>query len=277
MNMNPVRLNRLFHADGRCVILSFDHGLFGEPSWLDGLLDLGNIIRAHAAEKPDGITLPTGGARHLQAIPDHGKPSLLLRADTTNAYLATRPERMMDLPVAQAVQRAVLLDAACVVSSLLTFPGQEQLIRDCWVNLDSLRSQCDAVGMPLMIEILAMTDNAGVPLVETSAAVIAPLVRLATELGADVIKADPTEPVSEFAKLIDAAAGVPVLASGGIKAPDAEVLARTAALMRAGASGIAYGRNVMWAEHPTRMTRALLHIVHGGATVEQAIDIARGK
>ena len=88
------------------------------------------------------------------------------------------------------------------------------------------------------------------------------LVRLAMELGADVIKADPTEPVEDFAKLVDVAAGIPVLASGGIKASDSEVLARTAALMKAGASGIAYGRNVMWAERPTAMTRALVAIVH---------------
>ena len=130
------------------------------------------------------------------------------------------------------------------------------------MNVDLLRSQCDAVGMPLMIEILAMTDNAGVPSIDTSVAAIAPLVRLAMELGADIIKADPTEPVEEFAKLVEVAAGIPVLASGGIKAADEVVLARTAALMKAGASGIAYGRNVMWAERPTDMTRALTKIVH---------------
>lgn len=32
--------------------------------------------------------------------------------------------------------------------------------------------------------------------------------------------------------------------------------------MKAGASGIAYGRNVMWAERPTAMPRALTEIVH---------------
>ena len=262
------RLNRLFGADGRCAILSFDHGLFGEPSWLTGLWDLPDILRTHAAAGPDGMTLPTGGARLLQAIPDRHKPALLLRADTTNAYLGTHPQLVYDLPLAQIVQRAVMLDAVCVVSSLLTFPGHEQLTRDCCVNVDALRSQCDAVGMPLMIEILAMTDNAGVPLVETSVAAIAPLVRLAMELGADVIKADPTEPVEDFAKLVDVAAGIPVLASGGIKASDSEVLARTAALMKAGASGIAYGRNVMWAARPTAMTRALVEIVHAKAPLD---------
>ena len=259
----PVRLNRLFRADGRCVILSFDHGLFAEPAWLDGLRDLPQIIRTHAAEEPDGMTLPTGGARHLQAIADRRKPALLLRADTSNAYLASHPKVLYDLPLEHVVQRAVTLDAVCVVSSLLTFPGQEQLTRDCCVNLDRLRSHCDAVGMPLMIEILAMTDNAGVPLIETASNAIAPLVRLAMELGADVIKADPTEPAEDFTQLVEVAAGVPVLASGGIKAPDRVILERTAALIKAGASGIAYGRNVMWAERPTAMTRALDNIVHG--------------
>lgn len=262
------RLNRLFGADGRCAILSFDHGLFGEASWLTGLWDLPDILREHAAAGPDGMTLPTGGARLLQAIPDRRKPALLLRADTSNAYLATHPKLMYDLPLAQIVQRAVMLDAVCVVSSLLTFPGHEHLTRDCCVNLDALRSQCDAVGMPLMVEILAMTDNAGVPLVETSVAAIAPLVRLAMELGADVIKADPTEPVEDFAKLVEVAAGIPVLASGGIKAADNIVLARTMALMEAGASGIAYGRNVMWAERPAAMTRALTQIVHATAPLD---------
>lgn len=259
----PIRLNRLFGADGRCVILSFDHGLFGEPSWLDGLRDLPNIIRDHAAVGPDAMSLPVGGARHLQAISDRRKPALILRADTSNAYLAARPQTMYDLPVAAAVERAVALDAVAVVSSLLTFPGQAQLTRDCWLNLDSLRKQCDTVGMPLEIEILAMTDNAGVPLIETRVDVIAPLVRLAVELGADFIKADPTDPIENFAKLVDVAAGVPVIASGGVKAADDVVLARTAALMRAGASGIAYGRNVMWAARPTEMTRALIGVVHG--------------
>ncbi|MGD9600375.1 MAG: class I fructose-bisphosphate aldolase [Gammaproteobacteria bacterium] len=259
----PVRLHRLFQRDGRCLILSFDHGLFGEPSWLDGLRDLPAIVRAHAAEVPDGMTLPTGGARLLQDIADRTRPALLLRADTTNAYLAARAGPLYDLPVADAVRRAVALDAVCVVSSLLTFPGQPGLTRDCCTNLDALRAQCDLSGMPLMIEILAMTDNAGVPLVDCRAESIAPLVRLAVELGADVIKADPPAPATDFARLVDVAAGIPLIASGGLKAPDREILQRTATLIAVGARGIAYGRNVMWADRPTAMTRALARIVHG--------------
>ncbi|MBX9605757.1 MAG: aldolase [Gammaproteobacteria bacterium] len=269
------RLQRLFDDDGRCMILSFDHGLFGEGSWLDGLRALPDILRTHAAEMPDGMTLPTGGARLLQSLPGRRKPALLLRADTSNAYLASHPDAQYDLGLRDVVERALRLDAVCVVQSFLTFPGQAALTRDCIANVDRLRAECDRYAMPLMVELLAMTDNAGVPLVETGEAIIAPLVRQAMELGADVIKADPTVPSTDFARLVEVAAGVPVIASGGIKAPDAEVLTRTAELLEAGARGIAYGRNVLWAEHPTRMTRALCDLVHGRVTVDEAIDIAR--
>ncbi|MDA0822775.1 MAG: hypothetical protein O3C28_10160 [Proteobacteria bacterium] len=47
-----------------------------------------------------------------------------------------------------------------------------------------------------------------------------------------------------------------MIASGGIKAGDEEILARSAALMTAGASGLAYGRNIMWAAQPALMTQA---------------------
>jgi fructose-bisphosphate aldolase, class I len=270
---NP-RLNRLFGANSRCVILSFDHGLFGEPNWLTGLEDMPKVIAEHAAARPDGMTLPPGSAALLQSLPSRDKPNLLMRADVTNAYLGDRPASMHAYGLADAVQRAVRLDVVAVVAALLIYPGESDLTRQCFANLDALRAQCEVVGMPLLVEILSMTDNEGIPLVQTGVANIAPLVRQAMELGADIIKADPTVPSGDFTKIIDAAAGVPVLASGGIPAPDAEVLQRTSDLMDAGASGIAYGRNVMWAEHPTSMTRALFQIVHAGMSVPEAIEIA---
>ena len=272
--MHSPRLNRLFRADERCVILAFDHGLFGEPTWMAGLKDIEKIIREHALEEPDGMTLPPGSARCLQSVVGRHKPVLLLRADITNAYLGSRPRRMFAQSLTGLVQRALMLDAACVVAALLTYPDQAELTQACLVNLDSLRADCDSAGMPLMIEILRMTDNDGVPLVASTADEIAPLVRQAMELGADVIKAVPTAPVGEFTRIVNAAAMIPVLASGGIKASDAEVLARTADLMQAGASGIAYGRNVMWAERPALMTRALLKIVHDGVSAAEAAACA---
>jgi DhnA family fructose-bisphosphate aldolase class Ia len=63
------------------------------------------------------------------------------------------------------------------------------------------------------------------------------------------------------------------LVRGGGKVSDFEILTRTNELMDQGARGIVYGRNVIHHENPGAMTRALMAVVHDGASVDAAISI----
>jgi DhnA family fructose-bisphosphate aldolase class Ia len=94
----------------------------------------------------------------------------------------------------------------------------------------------------------------------------------AVELGADIIKADPTDDVAVYHKVIEVAGRVPVLVRGGGKAPEDEILRRTEQLIQRGAAGIVYGRNVIQHANPAGMTRALMAIVHDNATAEAAVE-----
>jgi DhnA family fructose-bisphosphate aldolase class Ia len=91
------------------------------------------------------------------------------------------------------------------------------------------------------------------------------------ELGADVLKADPTDDVSRYHKVIEAASGIPVLVRGGGKVGDREILERTAGLLAQGAHGIVYGRNIIQHANPAGIVRALMAMVHDGATVDGAL------
>ncbi|MFM7146861.1 MAG: class I fructose-bisphosphate aldolase, partial [Actinomycetales bacterium] len=102
---------------------------------------------------------------------------------------------------------------------------------------------------------------------------IVPLVRQAVELGADIIKADPTDNPDDYVDVVRTATGVPVLVRGGGKVPDAELLERTAGVLRSGARGIVYGRNIIQHPKPAAMTRALMAMLHENATVAQALQI----
>jgi DhnA family fructose-bisphosphate aldolase class Ia len=95
-------------------------------------------------------------------------------------------------------------------------------------------------------------------------------VRQAVELGADIIKADPTDDVSLYHQVVRIAGGIPVLVRGGGKASDTEILERTEDLIAQGAHGIVYGRNIIQHANPAGMTRALMAVVHEGATAAQA-------
>ncbi len=253
--MNP-RLNRLFAADGRCFDVAVDHGFFGEEPFLAGIEDIERTIATLAAAGPDAIQLAPGQAPLLQALPGP-KPALVLRVDTGNVYGGGRPRHLFDEVVAGAVETAVRLDAACVCVNLLDLDGEPELRRQCIRNVTRLRADCDRWAMPLMVEPLVLGEGSGDP------QRIAPLVRQAVELGADVVKADPSEGLADYERVLEVAAPRPLLVRGGGRMPEEELLRQTGRLIELGAAGIVYGRNVIQHDDPAGIVRRLLEIVHG--------------
>lgn len=272
--MKTARLHRLFNPrTGRCFDVALDHGFFNEGSFLAGIENLPRAVATLVAASPDAIQLTVGQAPHLQKLPVRGKPALVLRTDVANVYGSQLPRALFSRIIDEPVLQAVRLDAACVVVNLFRIPDQPEVADQCVQNILRLKQQCDHYGMPLMIEPLVFQPNAkaGGYMVDGDPAKIIPLVRQAVELGADIIKADPTDDVSLYHRIIETAGGVPVLVRGGSKAPEAEILARTAALLEQGAAGIVYGRNIIQHSDPVKITRALMAVVHDGATTEAAL------
>ena len=266
------RLNRLFHpTSGRCFDVAVDHGMPGEASMLAGIEDMAKAIDVLVDAKPDAIQLSVGQADLLQRHPGRDKPALVLRTDTPNIYAAEAPEDAWSFVIDDPVGHAVRLDAACVVINLLDVPGQDGLRRDCLEGISQLRAECDRAGMPLMVEPLAFERGGGGGY-QSSGDVdrIMGLVRQAVELGADIIKADPTDDLSEYHR-VTTVARVPLLLRGGGRVSDKEILERTQTVLEQGAAGIVYGRNVIQHENPAAMTAALMSVVHDGATPDEAL------
>ena len=271
--MKTARMNRLFAPSGNCFDVAIDHGMFNEGSFLGGIEDMHAAIHIIAAAAPDAIQLPPGTARILQAIPGKTRPALVLRTDIANVYGTPLPSLLFSEMIDRAVEQGLVLDAACVVVNLLALPNQPEVYRACVRNVNSLKRECEIMGMPLMVEPLVMQDNAkGGYMVDGDITKILPLVRQAAELGADIIKADPCTDVAEYHRVIEIAQRIPVLVRGGGRVTDTEILTRTKALMEQGARGIVYGRNVVQHANPGGMTRALMAIVHDGLSAHAAAD-----
>jgi fructose-bisphosphate aldolase, class I len=71
-------------------------------------------------------------------------------------------------------------------------------------------------------------------------------------------------------RVVETAGDIPVLIRGGGRVADRELLVRTREVLDAGARGIVYGRNIIQHADPAGMTRALMSILHAGATVDEA-------
>ena len=272
--MKSIRLNRLFNPQTRrCFDVAVDHGFFNEAGFLAGIENLPRAIERLVAAAPDAIQLTLGQAPHLQRLPVRAKPALVLRTDVANVYGTQLPRTLFSRMIEEPVFQAVRLDATCVVVNLFRIPGEPEVTDQCIQNILRLKPQCDRYAMPLMVEPLVFQPNAkaGGYMVDGDPQKIIPLVRQAVELGADIIKADPTDDLSIYHKVIETAGGIPVLVRGGSKAPEAEILARTEALLAQGAAGIVYGRNIIQHPNPAAITRALMAVVHDGVTAADAL------
>ncbi|MFZ4813385.1 MAG: class I fructose-bisphosphate aldolase [Phototrophicaceae bacterium] len=274
MSSVTARMNRLFAPDGKCFDVAVDHGFFGEGTFLTGIESMPQVVATLVDANPDAVQLSVGMARLLQNHPGKAKPSLVLRTDIANVYGTTLPRLLYSGMIEDPVEQAIRLDAACVVANLFMLPDQPDVWMQCVQNITRLKPLCERYGMPLMVEPLVMQDSSkGGYMVDGNINKILPLVRQAVELGADIIKADPCDDVSEYHRVIEIAAEIPVLVRGGGRVPDAEILARTHELMQQGAKGIVYGRNVIQHPQPAGMTRALMAVVHDGLTPDAALAL----
>lgn len=268
MANHKVRMNRLF-GTGRCLDVAIDHGVCNEPSFLDGLEDMPAVVAALVAAGPDAIQMNYGQADLLQEVPGKHKPALVMRLDMGNPYNKQRHRSMWALlqNEAEPLIGALQMDAACVVVNLFMLPDEPDLFRQCVANISRVRADCEKYGMPLMIEPLVMQGNSerGGYMVDGDAEKIVTLTRLAREMGADIVKADPTSNPEDFHRVVEAAR-CPVLVRGGGKEDLRAVFDKSAALMRQGALGMVYGRNIYQHANPAAVVRGLMAIIHDNAS-----------
>lgn len=277
--MSTYRLNRLFNAQsGRALDVAVDHGAFHEHGFLAGIEDMAKTVSTLVDAGPDAIQLTLGQAPLLQSVPGKQKPGLVLRTDIANVYGDPLESPLHSIHVPDAIEVAVRLDAVAVCVNLLDLPGHPEVRADCIRSILALRTEAARYGMPLMIEPLVMQTAAGKGGygVDGDTAKIVTLVRQARELGADLIKADPTDDIEDYHRVIQAAGDTPVLVRGGGRVDDRTLLERTQAVLAQGARGIVYGRNVIQHPDPAGITAALMAVVHEDASVDDALALIGG-
>ncbi|MCA0941625.1 class I fructose-bisphosphate aldolase [Salipiger pacificus] len=272
---SKARMNRMF-TNGGCLDVAIDHGVCNEPSFMIGLEDMAAVMDTLIDARPDAIQCAYGQADLLQSRPEKDKPALVMRIDMGNPYNDQRHRVMWSMlqNADEPIIGALEMDAAAVVVNLFMLPDEPELFRQCVENISRVRAACHKYGMPLMIEPLVMLPNdvRGGYQVDGDAEKIVTLVRLASEMGADIIKADPTADPEDFHRVVEAAR-VPVLVRGGGREDLRQVLEKSAALMAQGAKGMVYGRNIYQHDNPKAVVSALMAMIHQGAGGEEAWDI----
>jgi len=269
------RAARLFNPkDKRLLNVAVDHGVFNEDRFLNGIEDMQKVMKTLVEAQPDVIQVTLGQARSMFTAGSqtgHRLPALVVRTDVANVYgTKAPPAPFCNLQHPLVVEEAIRLDACAVICNLLLLPsdapGAGEVHQTCIKNVSHLRTECTKYGMPLIVEPLAFrwnNDSKDAFAMETSISVTRPLVRLACELGADIIKCDPPSDPVEFQSLVSVCTPCPVLLRGGEKGEESAIMAAAKALLDAGAAGLVYGRNIIHHEDPSYITKKFMSVVHG--------------
>ncbi len=254
------RIRRIFNADGRAVIVAFDHGLIDGP--IPGIERPGDTLRQIVAGGADAILTSFGVATRFA---DELAPAgLIVRLDGGGTKLGASG------PGAQfyTVEDALRIGADAVVVS--AFPGTPQE-RETLRTLAHVIAEAHAWGLPVLAEMQPGGFDAGPAFFTVEN--IALSARVAAELGADWVKVPYAAP---FDRVVETCY-VPVVILGGARQDQPEMMLESIrAAGQAGAAGVAIGRNVFQADDPRRMTAAIAAIVHGGATAGEALAVLKG-
>ncbi|MBV1892840.1 MAG: hypothetical protein KUG57_02265 [Ilumatobacteraceae bacterium] len=256
------RLNNIFAADGRAVIIALDHGLIDGPC--EGFEDPGRTISQVIDGGADAILTSYGIATRFST--ELSRVGLILRGDGAATNLGT-PSDGSASSLFFTVEEALRVGADAMVVTAM--PGCEKE-ESTLANLARMTREAHKWGLPVLGEMVPGGFNGPPETRGTDAVAIA--ARLGAELGADFIKAPYTEDFQEVTSKTFA----PVVILGGSKGDEHAMLSNIADAIAAGAAGVAIGRNVFQCANPTAMTAAIVAIVHGGASADEAFTIASG-
>jgi fructose-bisphosphate aldolase, class I len=250
------RMNRILARDGKALIVAMDHAAISGPK---GLERPGDVIRQVIDGGADAILTTYGVARAFGK--ELARVGLIMRTDGGASVIGPDVSESAGL---YSVEDALRVGADGVVAN--AGPGHKNEVKHIeW--LSKLSSACDQWGVALVAEMMPGGFDSGPEFRTLANHQLA--ARFGSEYGADLLKT----PYCDGFEAVVSSVYTPIVVPGGSKMTGEQLLEMVYCAVKAGAVGCAVGRNVWGAENPTKMTEALSAVIHGGATVDEALKL----
>lgn len=252
------RLDRIGTAS-KFVIIPMDHGI--TMGAVKGLRNIEATIDAVTRGGADAVLTQKGLAPRVH--PNKNDAGYIIHV---NASTAIGPDSN-DKRVTGTVEEAIRAGADAVSYHINVGSNYEpEQIED----LSGIINNAGRYGLPVLAMAYARGANLRGEDPEHDPEYLAHAVRLAEELGADVIKTAYSGDAESFQSVVESTAK-PVVIAGGSKGTDRETLEMVEGAMAAGAAGVSMGRSVFQHDDPAGIARAVTGVVHEDLTVEEAL------
>ncbi len=259
MSGKNVRLERIVDRNtGNCVIVPMDHGISAGP--IAGLVDMKKTVDDVANGGATAIVMHKGLIRysHRSSGKDIG---LIMHLSASTDLGVSSNSKVLVATVEEAIKAGA--DAVSVHINVGAETESTML-----ADVGRIAHECSEWGMPLLV----MTYARG-PKIENSYEphAVAHAARVATELGADIVKCSYTGDIDSFRDVVRGTLAPVVIAGGPKMDSDRDILQMVYDSIQAGGHGVSIGRNVFQHANVECMTRAISDIVLEGYTVEESM------
>ncbi len=257
-----IRLGRLFDQESRkALIVAYSHGVIMGPR--PGMNNLDEMKKLSLSlYRANGLMISPGLVTQLEeSFIGRQRPSLFIHLDYQNFSRDIMPYGEGATVEMAQIEDIVSAGADGVMTYL--YMGYEDPEREKMeiARNTRLARACERWGIILMIEPRSARE-ARIPADKTDPKIMALYCRISAEIGADLVKCIHPGNESALRSVIEGCTA-PVLVAGGSRAEKEEqAYARAEMAMRAGASGLVYGRNIYEASDPAAELERYLQIVH---------------
>lgn len=260
-----IRMARFFNQQsGNALLVAYSHGVIMGP--LPGMMTLAEMEKAcDEMAAVDGLMVAPGMLPKLEEyFIGHDRPALMVHMDYQSYVRETLPYDQGGTVELASVEQALAAGADGIMTYLYVGHPDPEIEKLEIERNARLARECERLGVVFMVEALSAQLRRH-PEHRTDIAIQTLGCRIAAELGADMVKAfypGSLENVTEMARTCP----VPLMLAGGAKAADPEeAFGNADDAIKAGASGLVFGRNIFEANDVPATVQRYREIVHGDA------------
>ena len=235
------------------IILAYDQGLeHGPTDFNDKNVDPKYILDIAVKGKYNAVAMHKGIAEKYYK-PYRKKIPLILKLNGKTKLLKGDP---MSTQLC-SVKEAIKLGAAAVGYTLYIGSEHEPEMFD---QFRKIEEEAHAKGLPV---VLWAYPRGAVVKDEMDRNILAYSARVGLELGADIIKLKYNGNVNDLKWIVKSAGRAKIVIAGGAKTEEKGFLKDVEKIMKAGAIGLAVGRNVWQRDKPLDITRKIKKVIWG--------------
>jgi fructose-bisphosphate aldolase/2-amino-3,7-dideoxy-D-threo-hept-6-ulosonate synthase len=251
------RLERI-STDDRYLIVPMDHGI--TMGAVKGLKDIEATIDGITRGGADAVLTQKGVAPRVH--PNKNDAGYIVHLNGSTTIGPDENDKRLTGSVEEAIR--VGADAVSFHINVGSTYEPTQI-----TQLGELTEKAHRFGIP----VLAMAYARGPDVAGDDPEALGHAVRLAEELGADVVKTGYSGDAESFQHVVESTR-LPVVIAGGSKGTNRRTVEMVRGTMDAGAAGVSMGRSIFQHDDPEAIASAVSAIIHDDRSAEEALDVA---